>query len=573
MRPEEIKSKLRKDPDFAMKQQSFAELVRLRKEQQAAKKREQRAQALVKDQDSSSTRLEGLALKESLRPYQQASVLQALSNFKAKRPTMDASSMGLGKTRMAASFLLTTKQHRTLWLTAKSPLVAETAKELNKLGILTIPVEPKSFSQVAQSFDNQTQTHLTQTQPIVFITNYEALGNMKRPNPNEPSNPFLAYPFNCLVIDEVTKLKGGASYTPSQIWLKTKELIETKREQDPDFYTYFITGTPVENYPKEVWAYLHLFDPIRFPKLGDFEKAFCNPQVTGLKLNNDALYDLLRSYIIRNTYASTKTELPPVTNNWNDPYICPLEPNSDVHLLYTRLKTEFSMWLEEQPTKLNVTMILEHLLRMRQLLSSGTNFTFTKQYYNEQGLALSKFPETINLKGPFPKLDLIESKIFDQINDQEQVIVFSCFKESLQELKRRFSIFLDPTELAVIDGSSSKLAPTYVDQFQQGKIKLLLINKLSGAHGLNLQKCDQWPGGSSHIHHVDTWWNPAREDQANARIVRVNTNAPCFIHYYKVPNSVDVFMWELNDLKRSLQEDVDQTLIVDRSFIQDHLNL
>lgn len=551
---------------MAYRQKSIEELLaerkRLKQEGKLADRREQRAQQSVQE---SSERAERLFAAEHLREYQKISVLRALSNFRSNRCTLDASDMGLGKTRMAGAFIGTIgspRLNRVLWLTSKN-LVKPTRKELAKLGLTVVPFDLKNMDYVLESFDE-----LRPNQQIIFITHYQSLGNMSaKAREEEKLNNYIApsgKSWDALFIDEVTAFKGGANVSgPTGIWKLAKSLIASH----PEMYRYFLSGTPVENHPREVWAYLHLFDQTRFPRLSDFERAFCNMDIRGeLKLSNDKLFELLRSFIIRNTYQSAGIELPPISEDFID---CELEPNSDVARTMKRLKSEFGMWLEDQPDSLDVTMVLEQLLRQRQLLCTGSTFNFRKAEYNSSGEKVGTFDGTLNFEGPFPKMDVLEEKLFDLVNNGEQAVVFCCFNDPLKEIQRRLSIVCS---IAVIDGST-KNVPDLVEQFQAGKLMVLCINKLSGAHGLNLQKCDQWPGGASHMFHLDRWWNPAREKQAIGRLQRMNTNAPVFNHYLHVAGEVDDVMLELNEQKQAYADAVDSGITVDKSWLKSKLGL
>lgn len=553
-----------------MSQKSLKEILeerkRLKAEGQAADKREQRAKASVASND---VRVDRLFAADQLREYQKISVLRALSNFRAGRCTLDASDMGLGKTRMAGAFIGTVgpeRLNRILWLTSKS-LVKTTRKELAKLGLTVVPVDHKNFEFVSEAFD---ETH--KNKQVIFIANYEILGNMSKKTRDEAVVAKYLGPkmrgWDALFMDECTKVKGGANVgEPALIWKLLREMVQTHQ---PQMYRYFLSGTPVENHPREVWAYLHLFDATRFPKLSLFEKTFCDFDNEGnMKLSNERLFELLRSFIIRNTYTTAGIELPPVTEIQID---CELEKGSDTYVVMQRLKKEFSMWLDKQEgDSLDVTMLLEQLLRQRQLLATGKDFNFTKMRYSEEGEPLGREQGHIPLDGPFPKLDILEEKVFDLINAGEQVVIFCCFNDPLIEMKRRFDMFCRVEIIA--GGPYSKNTPEHVEDFQQGKIQILLINKMSGAHGLNLQKCDQWPGGASHMFHIDRWWNPAREAQAIARLVRMNTNAPVFNHYLHVAGEVDDVMLELNKQKQAYADAVDSGLIVTKDWIKSKLGI
>lgn len=551
-----------------MTQKSFKEILeerkRLKAEGAAADKREARA---IQSVQQGAERADKLFAADHLREYQKVSVLRALSNFRSNRATLDASDMGLGKTRMAGSFIGTIgpdRLNRVLWLTSKS-LVKTTRKELAKLGLTVVPVDHKNFEYVSESFD---ETH--KNKQVVYIANYEILGNMSKNTRDEAVIANYRGPkgrgWDALFLDECTKVKGGANPgEPALIWKLLRDLIYSHQ---PQMYRYFLSGTPVENHPREVWAYLHLFDNTRFPKLSVFEKAFCTEIEGELRLSNERIFELLRSFIIRNTYETAGIELPEVTDIMIE---CELEKGSDVYALMQRLKKEFSLWLDKQDSDtLDVTMLLEQLLRQRQLLATGKDFNFTKTIYDDEGNVIEKNrPGHIPLDGPFPKLDRLEEEVFNLINAGEQVVVFCCFNDPLKEVQRRFSMFCR-AELII---GGVKNTAELVEDFQQGKIQILLINKMSGAHGLNLQRCDQWPGGASHMYHIDRWWNPAKELQAKHRTVRMNTNRPVFNHYLHVPNEVDDIMLDLNKQKQAYADAVDSGLIVTKDWIKAKLGI
>lgn len=552
------------------------DIKELLRQKKLARQRKERAEHQTDELDSSknlsledseqelSKRLKEIALVEHLRPYQAEDVLVTLSNYKAGRPTLNASKMGLGKTREAAAFLATVKAKLTLWLTAKT-LVKSTTRQLSALGVPVFAItDPSTLDLILPVA--KAMIHPVTGQGPILVMNYEAL-RQKKAGPIILSNE---WPF--VVIDEVSKVKGGANLNGSTlIWRLVKDLLhpelrshkhypEPALRELPKPYPLFLSGTPVENRPGEMWAYLHLFDPERFKSLSSFEAMFSS----GLVVNTEYLFEILSHYVIRRTPESIGFQLPPLTT---DRIEVELPKDSEVYKIYRQLVEQAVASLESQHATITVNMLLEELLRCRQILQTGPTFTFTKVINPE---TKEKLTQTIDINGPYPKLDAAEEKIWSLLNEGkgEQVVVFSCFNQPLQELAKRFSMF---TKVQVIDGSTSKNMNEYEQAFQQGEIQILFINKRTGSQGLNLQKCADWPGGASYAIHLDEWWNPAVEDQANARLLRMNSTSPVTVYYFYHERTVDELIHEIVCLKSQSADMISDAVTIDKQWVLERL--
>ena len=530
---------------------NFAEL---RAERDAARKRQLRADAAVQNDLDWVKKfpLYGVAFDHQITGASQ--IYKKYLRFLADGSggMLDASTVGTGKTYTAAAFLLKAQPQNTLWITKKT-LIYQTAKKLRELGLNVVAYDRDTFPFVSDTMN-------TVGIPTIYITNYEAV----RPHKFEgkpQASPLMEskHGWDILVCDEVTKLKNGASYRPPALFSEMKAFIQRHKP-----FRLFLSGTPSENHPREVWSYLHLFDPHRFHSWQDFERGFCSGWGNAIKLNLDKMLDLLSEHIIRFTPESIGME-----RNASFEYTEYCEMTGDIELAYTRLMDEFNIWLDNQDDSLNVTMVLEQLLRQRQLLQAGKTFKFNKTIFDDMGNPLGKVSAQLEFDGPYPKLDAAEEKIISLQAEGEQVIVFSCFNQPLDDLANRFGPFL---RTAVINGKTNDVAKIQ-EQFQQGEIDVLFINKLSGAQGLNLQKCDDWPGGASYVIHLDKWWNPAVEEQANGRVNRINTTKPTFIYYLNVENTVDDFMDALVAAKKQANDALSGAVTLDKSFVKKFLGL
>jgi SNF2 family DNA or RNA helicase len=528
--------------------------AQLRAERDAARKRQQRADAAVENDLEwvKSFPLHGIAFDHQITSA--AMFYRKYLNFQqsGKGGMLDASTVGMGKTYSAAAFLLKAQAPSTLWITKKS-LIFQTAKKLTELGLTVMVLNKDTFEMTSDMMNSLGLS-------VVYIVNYEMIRDSKVAGKHVPS-PFINYKhgWDILICDEVTKIKNGASPKPPALFENMKHLI---KKHNP--FRLFLSGTPSENHPREVWSYLHLFDAERFGSWQNFERAFCNAQWMGGALNLDKMLELLSGHVIRHTPKSIGMSMQ--TQNI---YVEACELTGEVELAYKRLLDEFAIWLDNQNDSLNVTMVLEQLLRQRQLLQTGKTFRFNKTVFDDMGNPIGKVSSQLEFSGPYPKLDVAEEKIISLQAEGEQVIVFSCFNQPLQDLAERFGPFL---RTAIINGDTRNHAEIQ-EEFQQGNIDVLFINKLSGSQGLNLQKCDDWPGGASYVIHLDKWWNPAIEEQCNGRVQRINTNAPTFVYYLHVDNTVDDFMQALVERKQQMNDTLSDGVTVDKSFVRSYLGL
>lgn len=598
---------------------------------------------------------ERLAFPDKLEPYQLQAVLMTIRNYRTGVPTLNASDVGLGKTRESASFITTVGFRRVLWFTKKGILLEQTVKELNSLDpdrLIAVPIHDQSELWVTQMFpmlhtpapDNKffnppSEGPSPSPSPysgktVVFVTHYEVIHRdsyLFKPSPNHrlPAKPQenalisltydktkpgtvlpsgsslpnhlsssdierVTYPlgknfpvafapsdgyahpkgpeWDCIIVDEATKLRNGASYQPPQFYTKMKALLHLCH---PETYKLFLTATPAENRPEELWAYFHLFKPERFNDLASFRRIFETRNDKGERVVDvERLLGMLGSMVIRHTVANLGLNMPTLSSDYwfkTKTHKLHIDPDSHVGQAYLSMQSAALAELDSY-TVLNPKVLLEVMLRLRQLLSAGPVFTFSKTIKrlsptpNADGspkIIKDKQTFTVKMEPPYHKHDAVEQLIAELQAEGEQVIVMSCFNQPLYNLHnslQRVGVYTS----GVIAGETSEAdRRRYVSEFQQGRLDVLLINKMAGAHGLNLQKCDNWPGGASHIIHMDRWWSPAVERQANGRIVRMNTKFPCTAHYFEVQNSMDTAMRDLVEAKADAVHMMDVELMKD----------
>jgi len=525
---------------------------------------------------------EELAYPDHLWPHQKMAVMLTVRNKKTGQPTLNASAVGTGKTRVAASAAETMNFKRVLWITSGT-LVPPTVEEITSVGGTAIAIGDQSKFWLSLPLNKVAST-------IFYVTHYETI--YRDPYMTLPPNPLnkrqdQGPQWDCIIIDECTKLKGGASYNPTKIWLATKELCT---QQFPNAYKMFLSATPGENDPAEIWAYLNIFDEKRFSHFGNFRKVFCLKDRNGkLIFNADTLLEMLGGMCIRQTVKSIRAQFPNYTApDLEDPYwfhtiTVPLniDPKSSVGQAYISMYEEAMATLDSKGEHvLKPKVMLEVMLRLRQLLSAGKKFTYSKVFYSveptDPDIPMSMFDEdsykikrnkdthTVEMEPPFTKHDAVIEKIVELQSQGEACIVFSCFNQPLENLYNELTSIPGVYRVGLLTGKTKPEArAALVKSFQQGELDVLLINKKIGAQGLNLQKCDKWPGGASFALHMDRWWNPAIETQANGRLVRATTLYPVTAYYFEVENSMDEVMRKIIERKAESLDSLDAGMIRD----------
>lgn len=149
---------------------------------------------------------------------------------------------------------------------------------------------------------------------------------------------------------------------------------------------------------------------------------------------------------------------------------------------------------------------------------------------------------TGEVRGPGPKewklihdekLDALEELIDEAAGNP--VLVFYWFKHDLERLKARFK------QAQTLDG------PQQIQNWNAGKVPLLLAHPMSAGHGLNLQA-----GG-----HIIAWysltWSLELYQQANARLNRQGQTKPVTINHLVVKDTIDERILEVLEGKASRQ--------------------
>jgi SNF2 family DNA or RNA helicase len=442
----------------------------------------------------------------------------SVAYLKDKPGVLNANDMGLGKTfeSVAIDYILCKlfvqkhgRQPRVLWLTKKS-LIEQTCQEIAKWNperniIPILGTWPKAQRELAIGFCLQGSAN--GGPPPMLITNYEVMNS---------TDKLMDLDWDVIIIDEVGKLKGGAQAKPTQVWLNARDLCK-KAE-----FKIFMSGTPIQNKPSDMWAYLHLFDPGKFPTLAKFEYEYC--YYGGGPINYEQLIKTMGDVTIRHSKKDVLLDLPDKVKDYYYP-----DMEFEQRALYNEMRDNMFMFLDdEKDAFVDASCLLAYYTRLRQIA------VLPKSVKMLVGAAKETRMLDCDESGNITEaMGIIE----DCLAANEPVVVFSNFLDPLFETAKRVSeITLPNGEKARArcitgDTVAKNIHNSYIQELNNDEIQVLCVSVKAGGEGLNLQK-------ASHAIFLDEWWNPAVNFQAEDRLHRKGQKNAVTIHVMRALESI-----------------------------------
>lgn len=320
------------------------------------------------------------------------------------------------------------------------------------------------------------------------------------------------YRFEYIVLDESQNIKNSDSLTfRSVIQLESNHRL-------------VLTGTPIENSLKDLWAQFRFIQPDLLGEESLFNKQFITPIRQGNNRLEARLQQLVSPFILRRSKSEVAPELPPLTE---ETIFCDM--TEEQHALYEKEKNSLrNILLQHVRTseRQNTFNILNGILRLRQLACHPQ-------------LILPDF------NGTSGKSDLIIDTFNTLRSEGHKVLIFSSFVKHLEMLADAFHE--RGWKYALLTGSTTN-RPSEIAHFtEQNDVQAFLISLKAGGVGLNLTEAD-------YVFIIDPWWNPAAEAQAIARAHRIGQDKQVIAYRFITQNSIEEKILLLQDEKRRLAE-------------------
>lgn len=434
-----------------------------------------------------------------LRDYQQYGFqwLKTLAHYRFGGILAD--DMGLGKTLQSIAFLLSElpdirQSGLPALIVAPASLTYNWLNELKKF-------TPEIKAVIADGTLTERGRILKNTAKAdVIITSYPLL--------RRDVQLYAKKSFHTLILDEAQTIKNHTTQTAQAVMALQAR------------HRFALTGTPVENALEDLWS---IFGTV-FPGLFPGKKAFHDlPRETVAKRS--------RPFLLRRLKRDVLKELPEKIESVQACELLPEQKKLYVAYL-ARLKKEALKHLTEDGFGNNHRIkILAGLTRLRQLCCHPALFVD-------------------GYEGSSAKFEQLFEILEECRSSGKRVLVFSQFTEMLGLIGRELGYLGIP--YFYLDGQTP--VPQRVElcnKFNEGERELFLISLKAGGTGLNLT-------GADTVILYDLWWNPAVEQQAADRAHRIGQKNVVQIIRLVTQGTVEDKMYELQQKKKSLIDEVIQ---------------
>lgn len=458
--------------------------------------------------------------KDRIRPFQIDGTIFQVEG----RRTLLGDEMGLGKTGQAvcALYLSDTEYQKkqdtaVLWVCPKS--VVQTTIEEIKNWTPDRPVVPL----IGGPEQRKILVQLVQQQGATLIINYEAL----------QSTPCILedYIWPRVVLDEAHTFRTAG----------TKVFKNIEKLTNDAECVFALTGTPINNKPEDLWAILHMLDPIQFKSIYKFINEYCysakDPSTGKFRPGAyDELIKVCSHMILRRTKKDVELQLPDKTREVRE-----IELGEEQRKLYDEMRDRFAVWLDDQhEDKLETTNVLSQFMRLRQfaLWPRAAVLHKTDPLTGEQEDVQIELAESA-------KIDECMDIIRELVENGQKAVVFSAQNDALKEVQRRVRD-MDRTCELIIGGLQPLKVASIIDEFNNPIGTDVLAGNLKAMGvGLNLQ-------AASHGIFLDEWWNPATNAQAEDRLHRMGQKSAVTIHVLRAESTIDMYIAEILNEKKDM---------------------
>lgn len=321
----------------------------------------------------------------------------------------------------------------------------------------------------------------------------------------------VRWPFDMVVIDESSSFKNHQSKRFKAL-RSVRPLVRRLVE---------LTGTPSPNGLMDLWSQLYLLDRgERLGKtIGEYRRNYFtpgygsgfvtyvwNPLPNAQKDIEEKISDICVSM-----KSADYLELPPLIYNTVKVKL------GDAMETYKRLEKDFILQIGDADIVASSAAALSG--KLLQLANGAC--------YNEDGTVTEVHDA---------KLEAL--KEVSALNEHKPLLVFYWFKHDLERLRKAFP------KARTLDSKKS------IEQWNAGKIPMLLVHPASAGHGLNLQY-----GGN-----IVVWfglsWSLELYQQANKRLHRNGQKHTVVIHHLVAEGTIDEQVMEALSKKKVTQDDI-----------------
>lgn len=337
--------------------------------------------------------------------------------------------------------------------------------------------------------------------------------------------------WDMVVLDEAHRIKNQDAQ-----WTRNIKRLKSQ-------FKHVMTGTGFINNPAEIWSLLNFLYPDTYTSYWKFREKFCEEsdwsgykKIVGIKPDEvDTFKELVRTVGVRRTMLECFPDIKEPIET-----IVPVELNATQAKMYKEIKEELAT-MDAMGVPLHTPNVLSALNRLRQICVATPEVT-----EDRYDAVLDRRIIHVKLTEPSSKLDatmeLIEGLEWD-IEDKQQVVVFSNFRDPLELLKTRLTKAKIPYLHMDAKLNEAQRYDMWHEQWPKKEHQVFLCTLAVGSESINLSSAQR-------AIFLDQSWSPKDNSQAIGRIYRPGQTGVAQIIYVRAEGTVDNRINDSNTEKR-----------------------
>lgn len=292
-----------------------------------------------------------------------------------------------------------------------------------------------------------------------------------------------------VVIDEAHRAKDPKSKQSRSLWAVA-----------PGAIKWALTGTPVANEPNDLWALLHIMDPVVWASRSAFQDRYVYGyqadwgfEPIGWRAEHkDELFRFVDQYMLRRSKAEVLTDLPAKTYETRVVDLTPKQATA-----YKAMKKEMLVNIDGE--LLTTDNALVQLIRLQQIASATP---------------VLKDGEVVGLDRPSNKAAALLEILAE---GDEPIVVFAQSRKLIDLVEDA----LDKEKISsvrITGSEGSELRALNVQTFQEGRVRVALCTFGAGSEGITLTR-------ASTAVFLQRPWSLIQSRQAEDRIHRIGQDA------------------------------------------------
>jgi len=406
-----------------------------------------------------------------LRDYQKEGLSWLFTLYELGLGGILADDMGIGKTHQALALIETvlreTKASTPILIVCPASVLLHWADKINRF-------YPDLRFTLYYGPDRNLETALQQR--IILTTYAVARGDR---------DVLEQCPFDLIVFDEIQALKNRNT--------ATHQACKAFRSR----VAIGLSGTPIENSLEDLFSIFSVCLPGFFGGFQTFQNTFLTPiEKFGSARQEQLLTQRIQPFLLRRLRTKVLVELPELIE---DDRSCEL--SGDQLLLYRETiagQQPFLNDIADADTRIDYLHVFAMLTRLKQICDHPC---LVEQCTNPNKYSSGKW-------------DLFVELLDESLENGRKVVVFSQYLGMLELMEHHLSA--KNIGFASLRGDMPiATRQAMIDQFAtESHCKVFIASLLAGGAGIDLM-------AGNVVIHYDRWWNPAKENQATARVHRM----------------------------------------------------